>query len=189
MMTVAWHHLAQVADLACGTGRIGTWLKHQGVGIIDGIDLTAAMLQQAAEHGIYHHLSQANVSHTDLQAAHYDAVTAVLVDEHLEDLHPIYAEAARIARPGGTFVLVGYHPFFLLNGIPTHFDQSSGESLTIRCYVHLVSDHVRAAHAAGWTLQEMEEGLIDDAWVARKPQWGIYLHRPVSFAYVWHKAN
>jgi SAM-dependent methyltransferase len=185
--TLSWKHLPQVADLACGTGRIGAWLKQQGVGVIDGVDLTPEMLQRAAERQVYRHLSQADVSHTGLAPSAYDAVTAVLVDEHLADLTPLYAEAARITRPQGAFVLVGYHPYFLLNGIPTHFHRASGEAMTIRCYVHLCRDHVRAAHQAGWVLREMEEGLIDATWVAHKPQWQAFLHRPVSFAWVWQK--
>ena len=72
-----------------------------------------------------------------------------------------------------------------MTGMPTHFDRTPGEPVTIRSYVHLFSDHVRAAHAAGWSLQEMEEGLIDEVWVRKKPKWAIYLGLPVSFAMVW----
>src|SRR5690242_10960248 len=84
----------------------------------------------------------------------------------------------RITRPGGSFVLVGYHPFFLMSGIPTHFNSDAGEPVTIECYVHLLSDHVRAALAAGWSLREMDEGLIDDEWLARKPKWSRYRNQP-----------
>jgi hypothetical protein len=70
-------------------------------------------------------------------------------------------------------------------GIPTHFDRAPGESVTIRSYVHLFSDHVKAAHAAGWSLRELEEGLIDEVWVRKKPKWVVYIGLPVSFAMVW----
>ena len=52
--------------------------------------------------------------------------------------------------------------------------------MAIRSYVHLFSDHVKAAHARGWRLLEMDEGLIDEAWLAKKPQWEKYRNRPVS---------
>jgi hypothetical protein len=74
-----------------------------------------------------------------------------------------------------------------MNGIPTHFDRSTGESVTIQCYVHLFSEHVQAALATGWSLREMHEGLIDEEWIARKPHWIRYLNRPISFAMVWQK--
>ena len=53
----------------------------------------------------------------------------------------------------------------------------------------LAVDHVSAAHAAGWRLAELEEGVIDDAWIAAKAKWERYRHRPVSFAFVWEKRS
>ena len=164
-----WDHAQLAADLACGTGRIGVWLKQHGVGAIDGVDLTEAMLEGARAKGVYRSLVQGDIRATPLPSASYDLVSVVLADEHLSTLAPLYSEAARIARPGGQLVLVGYHPFFLLSGIPTHFNQASGVPATIECYVHLLSDHVAAALDAGWTLQEMHEGLIDAEWLAAKP--------------------
>jgi SAM-dependent methyltransferase len=185
---VPWQELRHAADLACGTGRIGQWLHRRGVEVIDGVDLTAEMLEQARAKGVYRRLHQADLAATSLPEECYDVVTAVLVDEHLPDLPPLYAEAARIARPGGLCVLVGYHPFFLLSGIPTHFEGPTGQPVTIRCHVHLLSDHVRAALGAGWTLRDMTEGLIDDEWLHNKPQWERYRDRPISFGLVWQKS-
>jgi SAM-dependent methyltransferase len=188
LQSVPWALARQVADLACGTGRIGSWLKGGGAGTLDGVDLTPQMLERARVKQLYRQLHLADVARTPLDEGRYDLVTAVLVDEHLPDLAPLYREAARIARPGGNFVLVGYHPFFLLNGIPTHFDSASGEPLAIECYVHLFSDHVRAALSAGWELREMHEGLVDEAWLEHKPKWRRFLHQPVSFALAWQLA-
>ena len=103
----------------------------------------------------------------------------------LAELEPLYREVARVTRPAGRFVLVGYHPYFLLAGIPTHFDRAPGKPVTIRSHVHLTSDHVKAAHAAGFALQEMEEGLVDEVWLAKKPKWAGYRGLPISFAMVW----
>lgn len=186
---VRWERVERVADLACGTGRIGVWLAEHGVPHIDGVDLTAEMLDLARAKGVYARLEQADLANTPLPTAGYDVVTAVLVDEHLADLAPLYREAARLVQPGGSFVLVGFHPFFLFSGIPTHYDRVTGESVTIDCYVHLLSDHVRAAHAAGWVLRQLEEGLIDDAWLQRKPKWEPQRNRPVSFALLWQAAG
>lgn len=183
--TIPWSRIRTVADLACGTGRIGRWLKERGIHEIDGVDLTAEMLELARAKAIYRHLELADVTRTPLPDDQYDLATIVLVDEHLPDLGALYREAARICGPDGYSVLVGYHPYFLLNGIPTHFDSASGEPLAIECYVHLFSDHVRAAMEAGWRMCEMQEGLVDDAWLEHKPKWRQYLHQPVSFAVVW----
>ena len=91
--------------------------------------------------------------------------------------------------PHGAFVIVGYHPHFLMAGVPTHFDRAPGQSVTIRSYVHLLSDHVKAAHAAGWSLLEMDEGLVDDAWLRKKPKWEAYRGLPISFVMAWRRAR
>jgi SAM-dependent methyltransferase len=185
LRSVPWPQTQRVADLACGTGRIGLWLRDQGVAAIDGVDLTPQMLERARAKGVYQQLYVGDVADTPLPSTHYDVVTAVLVDEHLPDLQPLYSEAARIVRPGGYCVIVGYHPYFLLNGVPTHFDSEAGEPVAIQCYVHLFSDHARAALSAGWVLREMREGLIDEEWLTSKPKWRPYLHQPISFALAW----
>jgi SAM-dependent methyltransferase len=188
LRTVGWDRVSGAIDLACGTGRIGVWLSSRGVRHIDGIDLTPAMIDQARAKNVYRALHIGDVTNTGLPAQSYDLAVQVLADEHLSDIAPLYGEAARITRDGGELVIVGYHPFFLLSGIPTHFHRSGdNEPLTIESHIHLMSDHVRAAVAAGWTLIEMEEGIVDDDWLAAKPKWAKYRQRPVSYAMVWRR--
>ena len=115
----------------------------------------------------------------------YELITAALFDEHLPELEPLYREAARIVRTGGWLVLIGYHPFFVLTGIPTHFDSASGETLAIECFVHLFSDHARAAIGPGWRLEEMTEGLVEASWLEHKPKLHRHPDEPVSFAMAW----
>jgi SAM-dependent methyltransferase len=185
--TVDWARAGRVLDLACGTGRVGVWLRAQGVQRLDGLDFTPEMLAGAEAKRIYDRLILADMLETGLPAAAYDLVLEVLADEHLKELSPLYREAARVAAPAGVFVVVGYHPHFLMNGIPTHFDRRDGEPVAIESYVHLLSDHVKTAQRAGWTLLEMDEGVVDDAWIAKKPKWERYRFHPVSFAMVWRK--
>ena len=185
LTSIDWANVGDAADLACGTGRGGSWLKGRGVARLAGVDFTEVMLEKARARGVYDDLRLGDATATGLPAAGFDLITQMLADEHMADLAPVYCEAARLARPGGRFVLVGFHPWFLMSGFPTHFDRAPGQPVTIESHVHLFSDHVRAAHAAGWRLAEMEEGVVDDAWVALKPKWEAYRDRPVSFAFVW----
>jgi SAM-dependent methyltransferase len=188
LRTVDWPHMANAVDLACGTGRIGTWLRNAGVATLHGVDFTEAMLEGARRRGIYDRLALADIAATELNGAAYDLATMVLADEHLADLRPVYREAARLLAPDGRFVLVGYHPFFLMMlGMPTHFDRAPGEPVAIESHVHLASDHVTAGLGAGLRLIEMLEGLVDDDWIAAKPKWQAQRDRPVSFAMVWAK--
>ena len=185
--SISWAELDGVIDLACGTGRTGVWLRSKGVNAIDGIDITPAMLSAAKTKGVYRRLVLGNITDTRLKAEDYELSIEVLADEHLPDLYPLYQEAARITRPAGYLVVVGYHPHFLMQGLVTHFHRENGQPVAIQSYVHLLSDHVKAAHSAQWSLLEMDEGVVDESWLRKKRNWKKYRHRPVSFAMVWQR--
>jgi SAM-dependent methyltransferase len=183
---VTW--AGEVADLGCGTGRTAIWLSGQGVEAIDGVDLTPEMLEVARSRGVHRRLVEADVASTGLASGEYDLVVSSLVDEHLTDLGPLYAEAHRLAKPGGTFVLVGYHPHFIMAaGMPTHFDSASGEPVAIETHLHLLSEHTDAALRAGWELAELRERVIDDAWIGLKPKWANLRGQPLAFAFAWRR--
>jgi len=134
---------------------------------------------------VFESLSLADVSATGLTAANYDLVTTCLVDEHLAELVPLYAEAARLARRGAAYVVVGFHPYFIMaTGMPTHFQAADGEPVAIETHLPLLSDHAEAGLAAGWQLAELREQVIDDRWVKTKPTWAAYRDVPISFAWV-----
>ncbi len=143
------------------------------------------MLRLAATKSVYDGLVQADIRATGLADDSFELCTLSLADEHLPSLNPLYGEAARLLRCGGRFVIVGYHPFFLLMGLGTHFHRADGSPVGIRSYIHLFSDHVEAAEDAGFSLEALKEGMIDSEWIARKPKWARYEHRPVSYAFVW----
>ncbi len=187
LTTVPWRAIARAADLACGTGRTGRWLAHRGVRAIDGVDRAPAMLSRAAAKGVYRSLAVADVAATPLPSAAYDLCIMALADEHLAALEPVYREAARLLAPRGRFALIGYHPFFLMNGLPTHFHRATGEPIAIKSYVHLFSAHFAAGQAGGLALDEFRECVIDENWLATKPKWRAYLNWPVSFALVWRR--
>lgn len=185
--SVAWREAKECLDLACGTGRIGGWLKGAGVVNVDGIDLTPEMLAKASARNIYRRLIVGSVEASGFSPSSYDLLSMSLVDEHLPSLVPVYQEAARVAATGATFVVVGMHPYFFMTGMPTHFKDKDGNSRALETNVHLASDHVAAAFAAGWRLQEMHEGVIDDEWITVKPKWEKYKGYPVNYGYVWSR--
>lgn len=187
-LPVDWAATRRALDLGCGTGRTGAWLRSVGVSTVDGVDQSGGMLSRAADRGVHERLVQAPVTDTGLASGSYDLIVCSLVDEHLADLAPLYREAARVGCGGAVFVLVGYHPHFILHtGMPTHFTSDSGEDVAISTTIHLVSDHVTAALDAGWRLDGMTEGLVDDAWIAAKPKWDRHRGHPVSVGYLWRR--
>ncbi|WP_433578022.1 class I SAM-dependent DNA methyltransferase [Nocardia brasiliensis] len=181
-----WARARRAADLGCGTGRTGAWLRTQGVEEIDGVDVSTQMLKQAAQRGAHSTLTTGDVRDTGLRGGAYDLIIASLVDEHLPELAPFYAEAWRLAAPGARCVLVSFHPqFMMVTGMPTHYTPAGGEPVAISTNLHLLSEHLTAALDAGWVLTEFAEALIDEAWLAAKPKWTHLLGQPFTMASVW----
>ena len=191
LKSVDWNAIASSVDLACGTGRIGGWLKAHGAARVDGVDSCSTMLDQAAAKGIYRRLVCADAAATGLVGEIYDLAISSFAACHLTNLAGLYAEAARLTRLNGRIVLVDYHPFMLLKGVPTHFSAPSGEPIAIANIIHLIGDHIEAGRLAGLSLLELREQLVDDEWVRQnrrrfgEPRLASHVGHPVSFAMVW----
>jgi SAM-dependent methyltransferase len=164
----------------------GEWLRARSSTAIDGVDITPQMLEVARGKAS----TAPCVSPTSPAPGCPPGRTISACRRGRTStcpIRPLYGEAARVTRRGGDFVLVGFHPQFLMAGVPTHLDRGPGRPVTIRSYVHLLSDHAKAAHAAGWSLLALDEGLVDDAWLQQKPRWEAYAGLPISFAMLWRK--
>ncbi|MEK7477624.1 MAG: class I SAM-dependent methyltransferase [Candidatus Coatesbacteria bacterium] len=185
MQGVAFGRVRTALDLACGTGRIGAWLKTKGVKTIDGVDLSPHMIAQAKRKKVYRAIRRGDLTTVPLPRGGYDLSICVLAACHMKDLAPLYRQMARATRPGGIAVLVDYHPHFLLNGIPTHFPDAAGKTFAIENHVHLLADHFRAARRAGWTLTWLDELVVARSWLRSYPGWRKFLGHPVSFSMAW----
>ena len=98
--TVRWE--GEVADLGCGTGRTGAWLAAAGR---RGDRRRRPDPGDARRRPRARRAPLADRGRRDRHRAedeHYDLVVTSLVDEHLVDLRPLYAEAYRLAKPGAT---------------------------------------------------------------------------------------
>jgi ubiquinone/menaquinone biosynthesis C-methylase UbiE len=172
---------ARIVDLGCGTGRIGRWLAERGAAEVVGVDRTPAMLRHAEARGVYARTHPGDVKQTGLDSGSFDGATTSLVLCHVADLGAFFTEAARLLVPGGFVAIVDFHPFFMMNGVPTHFDDpSSGAPLAIENHVHALSDFFTAATGAGFVVREMAERFVDQAWVDATPNYGKHLGRPVT---------
>ncbi|MCS3627865.1 SAM-dependent methyltransferase [Salinibacter ruber] len=68
-------------------------------------------------------------------------VEATLVLEHVEALGPVFQEARRVVRDGGTFYLAELHPTRQFGGTQAHFeDEATGETVVIEACAHPVSN-------------------------------------------------
>lgn len=153
---------SDVLELGCGTGKNTTWLAEQARQVL-AIDFSAGMLAVARQH-----VRAPNVAFVEhdvrllwpVDAAAVDLVIGNLVLEHIEDLAPIYAEAARVLRPGGQLFLCELHPFRQLRGGQAHFtDPATGETVHVPAFPHSTSEYVNAGLARGLVLRELGEWI------------------------------
>jgi SAM-dependent methyltransferase len=88
-----------VVELACGTGR---FLDFAGT----GVDLSPAMLEVAREKWPGRKLVLADAADTGLPSGGFDAAICFHLLMHLDQAacRAVLAEAARLVRPGGSFV-------------------------------------------------------------------------------------
>jgi predicted TPR repeat methyltransferase len=106
-MIRGWHpdNKVDVLDLGCGTGLLGACLGPME-GVLVGVELSTAMIQQAHRHGVYHKFHQVNLvdalSATPENQYHVIAALDVLI--YIGPLDTLVADALRILLPGGRFV-------------------------------------------------------------------------------------
>jgi demethylmenaquinone methyltransferase/2-methoxy-6-polyprenyl-1,4-benzoquinol methylase len=88
---------AQVADLACGTGDFCRELLRSGYRVV-GFDFSLGMLRSARTDA---HLVQADILHLPLRDGAMEGATCGFALRNVIDLPSLFAETARVVRPGG----------------------------------------------------------------------------------------
>jgi predicted TPR repeat methyltransferase len=90
-------------DLGCGTGLCGPLLRPI-VRHLEGLDLSQAMLDQAAARQVYDRLIKADlVEHLQHTPSRHDLVVAADVFIYVGELDAVFAGVVRVLRPGGVF--------------------------------------------------------------------------------------
>ena len=86
-----------------------------------------------------------------------DLVTTALALTHVRELGPVYAEFARVLRPGGDLIVSDVHPELVLFGSTVKLVGPDGSAQLATTHRHGLGDHLRAALAAGFTALRCEE--------------------------------
>jgi predicted TPR repeat methyltransferase len=94
-----------ILDLGCGTGLSGQPFTPYAA-CLDGIDLSAGMLDQARRRGIYSNLHHGEIHAVlgTLPAAAYDAVLAADTLIYIGDVAQLFRLVAERLKPGGSFL-------------------------------------------------------------------------------------
>ena len=113
-----------ILEIGCGTGVHAEQLRDLGWTPL-GVDLSARMLAYATGRLP---IARADATHLPFPDAAWDAVVSIMVHTDMPEYPAVLREAARVLRPGGTFVHVGVHPAFC-GGFA---DRSDAEAVVIR---------------------------------------------------------
>jgi len=161
-------------DAACGTGRHGLHLAAGGHRVI-GVDSSAEMLAIARaklpegdwRSGDLHDLPVAN--------ADADLVVCALALTHVPDLAPVFAEFARVLRPGGHLVLSDARTLVEGIGRPMLMRDAQGRAALMRWWDHRTSAYLAAALPLSFAVRACLEPahpdplVRDDASTAMEP--------------------
>jgi len=91
----------KVLDLGCGTGLCGALIAPQA-DILDGVDVSIAMLEEARKHQVYGELVHADLGEfLAATTSQWDLLLAADVFVYVGDLAAILRSARRILAPGG----------------------------------------------------------------------------------------
>ncbi len=116
-------HSARILDIGCGTGLTSIDLATAGYQHIDGLDFSAAMLEQARTRNFYQSLIQADLNQPlAIADAHYDAAISSGTFTHghvgAEPLDEIF----RIIKPGGYLVCTIHQSIWNQHGFADKID-------------------------------------------------------------------
>lgn len=152
----------RVLELGCGTGKNSAWLAERARELV-ALDFSVGMLAVARARV---RTSNVRFVEHDIRApwpvgsGEVDVVVGNLVLEHVHDLAPVFAEAARVLTSGGQLFLCELHPYRQLRGGQAHFtDGDTSETVPVAAYQHSTSEYVNGAIAAGFVLRELGEWL------------------------------
>lgn len=100
----------RVLDVGAGEGQLSRLALDRGASLAVGIDPTRGQVGEAARRGGGPVYVRGQAEALPLAARSFDAAVACLVFEHIEAMDVAVAEAARMLRDGGRFLLFLNHP-------------------------------------------------------------------------------
>lgn len=163
-------HWAALLDLGCGTGlAVEAFGGRKAAEYIEGVDLSASMLQEARRKGLYHQLVQGDLVETlKAPSRRFDLILAADVFNYLGEHCSIFERAGEALSPKGVFAfctqsLEGEGDFRL--GPDHRFSHAPGHTKTL-----LEQAGFSVLHARPATLrQDGGEAVAGMIFVAVKP--------------------
>jgi len=159
---------AVALDAGCGTGRHAESLADIGYQVI-GTDLTPAMLELARVKVPSADFREGLFEALPVEDESVDLITSALAVCHAEDLDAVFAEFARVLRPGGRVLISDPHPSGGNLGGQAFFQGEGNDRPFVRNRAHPLSSYVAAMIGSGFRIENLIELPYSDQVVQALP--------------------
>ena len=177
---------APVYDLGCGDGLFAALTFEQKLDV--GLDPWHAPIHEAAQHGAYRALVEADAAGAPFPSGHFASAISNSVLEHIPHIDDVLRETARLLKPGALFIFCVPNQNFLPSLSVARFLERLGlKSLAgaYRRYFNRISRHHHCDDPQTWRLRLEAAGFrIEKYWDYFSPsalavlEWGHALGLP-----------
>ena len=148
--------IGTAVDTACGTGRLTSRLVRREHRVI-GVDNSLEMLRRARRRLPGTAFVVGDLLHLPLPNDLADLMINGLALTHVADLEAVFAEAARVLRPGGHLVISDVHHDLVLLGSVVKAAGSAGQPQLATTHRHTTAEFLIASLATGFRLLDYDE--------------------------------
>src|SRR3989338_5067850 len=103
-------------DIAAGEGSFTRLIARTPKSTVVGFDAAPSLIEhaksQAPKKGTEYSVLDARDFASHFPAQSFDGASCLLAIQNIDDVPAVFRDAARILKPGGSFVIVMNHPFF-----------------------------------------------------------------------------
>ncbi|PZF80081.1 class I SAM-dependent methyltransferase [Jiangella anatolica] len=145
-------------DAACGTGRHASYLAERGFSVV-GVDVSPEMLAVARSKVPAGAFVQGDLAALPLPDDGADLVVCALALSHVPDLKPVFAEFARVLRPGGSLVVSDPRGRLGDVGLPIVVTGPDGRPGYLANRSRPASEYLAVALPLGFEVRHCEEPL------------------------------